>query len=60
MKTISFHLMPYPELPEDFRQAHRSVWVDIDPSLFDSVVGHRADNDDIVEWDDPVAVAALV
>lgn len=49
MKAISFHLMPYPELPEDFAQAHRSVWVDIDPSLFDPVVGHRAYNDYIDE-----------
>ena len=30
-----FHLMPYPALPEDFQQKHRSVWVDIDPALFD-------------------------
>ena len=30
-----FHLMPYPELPEDFNKQHRSVWVDIDPALFD-------------------------
>ena len=30
-----FHLMPYPELPEDFNKKHRSVWVDIDPGLFD-------------------------
>ena len=45
MKSIFFHLMPYPELPEDFPQAHRSVWVDIDPKLFDPAVGHRAYND---------------
>ena len=30
-----FHLMPYPALPEEFNKQHRSVWVDIDPSLFD-------------------------
>ena len=30
-----FHFMPYPELPEDFNTKHRSVWVDIDPGLFD-------------------------
>jgi alkanesulfonate monooxygenase SsuD/methylene tetrahydromethanopterin reductase-like flavin-dependent oxidoreductase (luciferase family) len=30
-----FHLMPYPALPEDFNRRHRSVWVDIDPKLFD-------------------------
>ena len=49
MKTVSFHLMPYPELPEDFPQKHRSVWVDIDPSLFDPAVGHQAYNDYIDE-----------
>ncbi len=45
MKTAFFHLMPYPELPDDFPQTHRSVWVDIDPKLFDPAVGHRAYND---------------
>ncbi len=49
MKTLWFHLMPYPELPEDFQQQHRSVWVDIDPKLFDPAVGHRAYNDYIDE-----------
>ena len=45
MKTIFFHLMPYPDLPDDFAQEHRSVWVDIDPGLYDPAVGHRAYND---------------
>ena len=35
MKLLWFHLMPYPALPEDFNTPHRSVWVDIDPALFD-------------------------
>ncbi len=35
VKLLWFHLMPYPELPEDFNRKHRSVWVDIDPGLFD-------------------------
>jgi len=35
MKLLWFHLMPYPALPEDFNTTHRSVWVDIDPALFD-------------------------
>ena len=35
MKIMWFHLMPYPALPEDFNKQHRSVWVDIDPALFD-------------------------
>jgi alkanesulfonate monooxygenase SsuD/methylene tetrahydromethanopterin reductase-like flavin-dependent oxidoreductase (luciferase family) len=35
-----FHLMPYPYLPDDFREKHRSVWVDVDRSLYDPVQGH--------------------
>ena len=38
VKLLWFHLMPYPELPADFNRAHRSVWVDIDPALFDREV----------------------
>ncbi len=49
MKTAFFHLMPYPELPDDFPETHRSVWVDIDPGLYDPKVGHRAYNDYIDE-----------
>ncbi|MEL7158263.1 MAG: LLM class flavin-dependent oxidoreductase, partial [Actinomycetota bacterium] len=32
-----FNLMPWPYLPDDFRENHRSVWVDIDSKLFDPV-----------------------
>ena len=35
MKFVWFNLMPWPDLPDDFRQSHRSVWVDIDSALFD-------------------------
>jgi alkanesulfonate monooxygenase SsuD/methylene tetrahydromethanopterin reductase-like flavin-dependent oxidoreductase (luciferase family) len=38
MKVLWFHLMPYPELPEDFRAKHRSVWVDLDAGLLDPAV----------------------
>ncbi|MYA27007.1 MAG: LLM class flavin-dependent oxidoreductase [Acidimicrobiales bacterium] len=44
MKSIFFHLMPYPELPPDFPEQHRSVWVDIDPKLYDPTVGHQTYN----------------
>jgi alkanesulfonate monooxygenase SsuD/methylene tetrahydromethanopterin reductase-like flavin-dependent oxidoreductase (luciferase family) len=37
MKFTWFNLMPWPDLPEDFREEHRSVWVDIDSKLFDPV-----------------------
>ena len=35
MKSMWFHLMPYTQLPEDFRTANPSVWVNIYSSLFD-------------------------
>ena len=40
MKNLWFHLMPYKELPDDFRDRHRSVWVDIDPGLLDPNRAH--------------------
>jgi len=41
MKVLWFHLMPYQDLPDDFKQRHNSIWVDIDPGLFDPHAGHR-------------------
>jgi len=41
MKLLWFHLMPYTDLPDDFKERHPSVWVDIDPALFDPAKGHR-------------------
>ena len=35
MKFTWFNLMPWPHLPDDFRQKNHSVWVDIDAKLFD-------------------------
>jgi alkanesulfonate monooxygenase SsuD/methylene tetrahydromethanopterin reductase-like flavin-dependent oxidoreductase (luciferase family) len=35
VKFCWFNLMPWPDLPDDFKEKHRSVWVDIDSSLFD-------------------------
>ncbi|HEV8028073.1 MAG TPA: LLM class flavin-dependent oxidoreductase, partial [Stellaceae bacterium] len=49
MKLLWFHLMPYARLPEDFRQRHNSVWVDLDRSLFDPVYAHRLYNEYIDE-----------
>ncbi len=45
MKLLWFHLMPYTELPDDFRDKHRSVWVDIHSSLFDPKRAHLMYND---------------
>jgi len=46
MKFHWFHLMPYPYLPEDFKQRYSSVWVDPPAAeLYDPVKGHQAYND---------------
>ena len=45
MKLMWFHLMPYTELPDNFRDEHPSVWVDIDPKLFDPERAHLMYND---------------
>jgi alkanesulfonate monooxygenase SsuD/methylene tetrahydromethanopterin reductase-like flavin-dependent oxidoreductase (luciferase family) len=45
MKLMWFHLMPYTELPDDFREKNPSVWVDIHSSLFDPRRAHRMYND---------------
>ena len=45
MKFHWFNLMPWPHLPEDFRETNRSVWVDVDSRLYDPVEGHRVYNE---------------
>jgi alkanesulfonate monooxygenase SsuD/methylene tetrahydromethanopterin reductase-like flavin-dependent oxidoreductase (luciferase family) len=45
MKMMWFHLMPYTELPDDFRDKNPSVWVDIHSSLFDPRRAHLMYND---------------
>jgi len=40
MKLLWFHLMPYTELPEDFRETNPSVWVSIDSALCDPARMH--------------------
>src|SRR6266568_443823 len=40
MRFTWFNLMPWPHLPDDFRQTYRSVWVDIPNRLYDPVRGH--------------------
>ena len=44
MKFTWFNLMPWPHLPDNFREEHRSVWVDIPTSLYDPVRGHELYN----------------
>ena len=54
MRFTWFNLMPWPHLPDDFREKHRSVWVDIDNRLYDPVKGHEVYNDylDLLEYAD--------
>jgi alkanesulfonate monooxygenase SsuD/methylene tetrahydromethanopterin reductase-like flavin-dependent oxidoreductase (luciferase family) len=44
--------MPWPYLPDDFREKHRSVWVDIDSKLFDPEKSHQVYNTylDLLEY----------
>jgi alkanesulfonate monooxygenase SsuD/methylene tetrahydromethanopterin reductase-like flavin-dependent oxidoreductase (luciferase family) len=41
--------MPYRDLPDDFRERYRSVYIDIPPALYDPVVGHKVYNDSLDE-----------
>jgi alkanesulfonate monooxygenase SsuD/methylene tetrahydromethanopterin reductase-like flavin-dependent oxidoreductase (luciferase family) len=54
MRFTWFNLMPWPHLPDDFREKHRSVWVDIDNRLYDPVKGHEVYNNylDLLEYAD--------
>lgn len=47
MTFTGFNLMPWPCLPDDFREKHRSVWVDIDQRLFDPARSHEVYNTDM-------------
>lgn len=45
MKFTYFHLMPFDGIAEDFAERHRSVWVDIPPTLMDVAHIHHLYND---------------
>jgi alkanesulfonate monooxygenase SsuD/methylene tetrahydromethanopterin reductase-like flavin-dependent oxidoreductase (luciferase family) len=45
VKLLWFHLMPYTDLPDDFKEKHPSVWVDIDPGLLEPGKAHHMYND---------------
>ena len=49
MRMEMFHLMPYRELPQDFDEKYRSVWVDVPSHLFDPMAAHRMYNDTLDE-----------
>jgi alkanesulfonate monooxygenase SsuD/methylene tetrahydromethanopterin reductase-like flavin-dependent oxidoreductase (luciferase family) len=52
MKFTWFNLMPWPGLPDDFRETNRSVWVDINSRLFDPARANVVYNDhlDLLEY----------
>src|SRR5438552_2480299 len=49
MKLEMFHLMPYRELPEDFREKYHSVWVDVPSELCDPLKSHEFYNQTLDE-----------
>ena len=49
MKIEMFHLCPYRDLPEDFREKYRSVWVDVPRHLFDGEIASRTYNETLDE-----------
>ncbi|HEY4124548.1 MAG TPA: LLM class flavin-dependent oxidoreductase, partial [Rhizomicrobium sp.] len=52
MKFTWFNLMPWPYLPDDFREKNHSVWVDINSRLFDPVKSNEVYNTymDLLEY----------
>ncbi len=61
MKVSWFHLMPYPYLPDDFKEKYRSVWVDVPSDLYDPEKGHTVYNDylDELEYAEQVGFDGL-
>lgn len=44
MEVFSFHLMPWPHLPDDFEEKHDSAWIWYPNSFYDPQEGHRLYN----------------
>ena len=61
MKFHWFNLMPWPFLPDDFTEKHRSVWVDVDSRLFDPVKANKVYNDylDLLEYAEDIGFDGL-
>ena len=49
MKLEMFHLCPYRDLPADFKEQYRSVWVDVPRHLFDPQQAHQTYNETLDE-----------
>lgn len=41
MEFYAFHLMPWPDLPPDFRDSYDSAWVTLSNSFYDPEKGHQ-------------------
>jgi len=56
VKFHFFHLMPYPDLPDDFREKYSSVWITVPSHLCDPATVNRAYNDylDEIEYAESV------
>src|SRR5262249_62162514 len=52
MRFTWFNLMPWPYLPDDFREKNRSVWVDIPNTLYDPRRGHFVYHEDMNQLED--------
>src|ERR671936_2232932 len=44
MHVYTFHLMPWPYLPDDFAATHDTAWVVCENSLYDPERGHEVYN----------------
>ena len=45
MRVLWFHLMPFTDLPKDFKKNHNSIWVDMDPKVFNAERMHHLYNE---------------
>ena len=61
MKFTWFNLMPWPDLPDDFRESQRSVWVDVPSELYDPERGNHVYHEylDQLEYADSLGFDAI-
>ena len=61
MRFLWFHLMPYKDLPENFKSENNSIWVDVDPKLMSPTKVHEYYNEfmDELEFADQCGFDAI-
>jgi alkanesulfonate monooxygenase SsuD/methylene tetrahydromethanopterin reductase-like flavin-dependent oxidoreductase (luciferase family) len=61
MQLFFFHLMPWPHIPEDFKNTWRSSWVVFPNSHYDPALGHRIYNEylDQLQYADEIGFDAV-